>query len=264
MPTEDELLAQLREQEGALGDRMLRLLDEARREMRRKLQALDPDSDAAVNMTAMLRATEAATATLREGLVGALAKGRGTAASLGESLALVSLPASESLVAYQLPLHLVARLARWEGVRADGVTGELRDTISNDIRIGMLSGDTLPELEKRIALNSKVPRGRFHRAATRIEELAVTATNRVANEAIYDRYQDAAGRIDGLQKMWVTAGDGRVRASHAVLDGVVVPMDGTFDVGGYRGRHPHDELLPLAQTVRCRCRLVATLPEGSD
>lgn len=70
---------------------------------------------------------------------------------------------------------------------------------------------------------------------------------------------ETKARVDGMHyaeylgnkmsKIWITAGDNRVRHSHAMLDGKEIPLDGTFGNGCKRPRDPNG-----APTEICNCR----------
>ena len=73
---------------------------------------------------------------------------------------------------------------------------------------------------------------------------------------------ETKARVDGMYyakylgnkmaKIWITAGDNRVRHSHAMLDGKEIPLDGTFDNGCKRPRDPNGA---PAEICNCRCSL---------
>lgn len=89
------------------------------------------------------------------------------------------------------------------------------------------------------------------------DRIARMNTIQAANEG----QEGAIRESDRPGKQWVTAGDSNVRDSHAALDGMVVPADGVFYVGGYPARYPGDGSLPLHESANCRCGLApADLP----
>ena len=73
---------------------------------------------------------------------------------------------------------------------------------------------------------------------------------------------ETKARVDGMyyakylgnkmSKIWITAGDNRVRHSHAMLDGKEIPLDRTFDNGCKRPRDPNGT---PAEICNCRCSL---------
>lgn len=65
-------------------------------------------------------------------------------------------------------------------------------------------------------------------------------------------------RIDGYrQKRWVALHDNRTRATHVAADGQTVGIEDTFTVGGASMMHPGDRAAPPAETINCRCVMVA-------
>lgn len=56
-------------------------------------------------------------------------------------------------------------------------------------------------------------------------------------------------------KIWHTALDERVRVTHMALEGVEIPVNDYFDVGGYPARYPLDSTLPIQETANCRCSI---------
>jgi uncharacterized protein with gpF-like domain len=55
-----------------------------------------------------------------------------------------------------------------------------------------------------------------------------------------------------LNKVWLTAGDGEVRDSHAALDGVSIPKDDFFENGL---QYPGDPTGDAAEVINCRCTI---------
>lgn len=64
-------------------------------------------------------------------------------------------------------------------------------------------------------------------------------------------------RREGFQqKEWSTVIDGRERPTHADADGQKVGIYEPFIVGGASGMYPGDTMLPVSETVNCRCAVV--------
>jgi hypothetical protein len=57
----------------------------------------------------------------------------------------------------------------------------------------------------------------------------------------------------GSFKRWIAMEDNAVRETHAVADGQIVRIGGTFDVGGYDLRFPGDPVGPPSIWINCRC-----------
>jgi len=72
----------------------------------------------------------------------------------------------------------------------------------------------------------------------------------VGEAAGYGSFQGAVQTELDLNKEWVTQGDDRVRDSHAILDGEMIPMDDIFPNGL---RFPLDSEGPIEEIANCRC-----------
>ena len=95
-----------------------------------------------------------------------------------------------------------------------------------------------------------------HRARTiaRTEVLSASSLGQAA------AMEDAATVIPGMQKMWITAGDDRVRDSHVMLDGDKVDIDEKFDNGL---KFPRDAAGGPEEVINCRCT-VLMIPPGEN
>ena len=78
-----------------------------------------------------------------------------------------------------------------------------------------------------------------------------------ANDILnYADFQDAIA--NGMNaKEWVTMKDNRVRKTHKAVDGKIIPIGDTFEVGGYLMRFPMDDEYGADddEIVCCRCSL---------
>ncbi|HZE03163.1 MAG TPA: hypothetical protein VE155_15525, partial [Pseudonocardiaceae bacterium] len=76
----------------------------------------------------------------------------------------------------------------------------------------------------------------------------------------------AAARAMGVtHTQWLSRRDPKVRETHRVADGQVRPVDGKFQVGGFRLRFPADpEVLPegIREVANCRCSLIFAPPSA--
>lgn len=76
------------------------------------------------------------------------------------------------------------------------------------------------------------------------------------NQAFRQAIDDGMVEADAVTKEWDSAGDGRVRDSHASMDGQTVNMDEAFtSPSGARLMHPLDSSLgaPAEEIISCRC-----------
>ena len=79
-----------------------------------------------------------------------------------------------------------------------------------------------------------------------------------ANEAntAMNRIEFGEAKADGkTKKTWHTEQDLRVRLEHIPMDGVTIPIDDKFMVGGYPMSYPKDWSAPPYLTINCRCVL---------
>lgn len=54
-------------------------------------------------------------------------------------------------------------------------------------------------------------------------------------------------------KTWITENDERVRFAHMEVDGVKIPIEDYFEVGGEQMRYPHDYNASPENVINCRC-----------
>lgn len=121
---------------------------------------------------------------------------------------------------------------------------KLRITLSE----GIAEGESVPKLRDRV---SEV----FTEAKTsRAEKIARTETHNTVGSGTFETY-----KVAGVsQKEWLTALDGRERASHASINGQVVGINQSFSNGL---EYPGDASGPASEVVNCRCTLLPVLPE---
>ena len=112
---------------------------------------------------------------------------------------------------------------------------------------GILQGESMDKIAKRLRNVQEMNRTQAIRSARTI----VTGAE---NKGRQDSY--AKAEADGiiLQKEWLATNDGRVRHSHAALDGAIVDQDKKFDNGLM---YPGDPSGRPEEVYNCRCTLVA-------
>jgi SPP1 gp7 family putative phage head morphogenesis protein len=134
---------------------------------------------------------------------------------------------------------------------------EVYDRITGTLKEGFDAGETMAELADRV-------RAEFAGISKRrAETIAATET-----ASAYSVARHAAMEQAGVSyKEWLTAKDDRVRAEHAEMDGVIVPLDEVFVLGdGTKLMHPAEEGGPPHHVINCRCVSIAALkaPEDED
>lgn len=86
----------------------------------------------------------------------------------------------------------------------------------------------------------------------------IASLNAGQNQAFRQSIDDGLVEADAITKEWDSAGDGRVRDTHADMDGDTVTMDEAFtSPSGARLMHPLDGSLgaPASEIISCRCRV---------
>lgn len=93
-------------------------------------------------------------------------------------------------------------------------------------------------------------------------ELRATALNLA--QAIGNTAVNTAATLAGWDKTWHSQLDGRVRSSHAALNGVRISAGESFHTqGGIALRYPHDPKAPLSEVAGCRCWFNVAKPRGT-
>lgn len=88
-----------------------------------------------------------------------------------------------------------------------------------------------------------------------IRAVACTEATKVHGQAALDDIRRSSANF----KKWVSRRDSRVRSTHVVAHGQVVPIDAPFIVGGAEMQYPGDPSGPRRETVNCRCVMVGVL-----
>lgn len=92
----------------------------------------------------------------------------------------------------------------------------------------------------------------------RTESLA--ATHEGTEEALQQAVDSGHVNVTLLERSWVTAGDERVRGSHASMSGQKRRMGEAFLSGnGYQLRFPGDPRAPISEIAQCRCVLTTRM-----
>lgn len=129
-----------------------------------------------------------------------------------------------------------------------------RQMITSHITQGILQGESIPNLSKRLLKtvnNDKV-------AAVRTARTAVTSSQNAGRQMVYNK---AKSMGLNLQKEWLATLDGRTRHDHGMADGQRVALDGKFVVGGYKMEYPGDMSAPDWLVYNCRCTTITVEPD---
>lgn len=130
--------------------------------------------------------------------------------------------------------------------RLDTLNAALRLQVSETIQEGFASGWSVAQTAAAIV--AKVDEVAPARAAM----YARTDLNALSNGGSL-----MAAQIAGVAaKTWLTAGDDKVRETHADAEGQTVPIEQPFDIGGEQAMYPGDPDLSDEEALNCRCTLI--------
>ncbi len=121
--------------------------------------------------------------------------------------------------------------------------------LTSQVTQGILQGESVPDIAKRLAAVSDMNR-----------------TSCIRNARTMTTTSENSGRLAGLkeaeekgivyEKQWMATNDDRTRESHAELDGVSVPVDEPFPNGLM---YPGDMSGDAEEVYNCRCSMVRNL-----
>lgn len=131
-----------------------------------------------------------------------------------------------------------------------------RQKLNSAITQGVLQGDSIPDISKRLQSVTDMDR----RAAIRN---ARTMTTSAENGGRQDSYTRAESMGIKMKKQWMATLDSTTRESHRTLDGQSVPINEPFEAGGYSIMYPGDPSAAPAMVYNCRCTMVAVV-DGVD
>lgn len=126
-----------------------------------------------------------------------------------------------------------------------------RQHIRNAIAQGVLQGESIPDIAKRL---EKVV-GMNHSSAVRNARTAMTGAQ---NAGRVSSYRDARKLGIKVLNEWLATNDSRTRDSHAKINGDRVP-DGKKFANGCE--YPGDPNGPPEEVYNCRCTLIPYLPD---
>jgi hypothetical protein len=124
-------------------------------------------------------------------------------------------------------------------------TNKVMSSIENGFKEG-LSGTEIASRIMDDVLDGDNLSGRIN-TIVRTESLTACSLGQAACTSDVARY------VPNLKKVWITAGDERVRDSHDAVEGEMVDWDAAFSNGL---RHPRDPSGPPDETINCRCDVV--------
>ena len=127
-----------------------------------------------------------------------------------------------------------------------------RKRIQSVLMQGLLQGESIPKLTKRLELVTKGD----HNAAIRNARTMMTGVQNAGRTDAYDRANKMGIPV---RKQWLATVDGRTRHWHRQLDGVVVDNDEPFENEFGKIMFPGDPEADGANVYNCRCTLLAAI-----
>jgi hypothetical protein len=153
-------------------------------------------------------------------------------------------------VAAPYPQHLLDQL----GLRAEMLSDAIREPVAHAIARGYGEGASIPQTARYIREGAQ---GVTRSQATMLARTDMIGLANGGNQWAVGELNAAsekAGEPKPFQsKTWLSAGDGRVRDTHAEADGQTVPIDAPYSVGGSQLSYPGDPAGPNAEVCNCRC-----------
>lgn len=150
------------------------------------------------------------------------------------------------------------RMQQFIAARSNQLAGQVTDTTYSQITDAMAAGaevgESIPEIADRIRHVFEV--ADEARAVTIARTEVISAYNGTTAE-----FASEAGPDVVAGQEWLSTVDGRTREDHAAASGQIVPVGGTFDVGGEQLAYPGDPNGSPGQVVNCRCTTTLITPD---
>lgn len=161
--------------------------------------------------------------------------------------------------------HTVTRLVRDEPELlrrryVDGVASEAWNvkTIRNCIMQGILQGESIPDIAKRMARDTA---SLDMKAMTRYARTAMTGAQ---NAGRLEAMRESNRKGIACLKLWIATGDDRTRDAHAELDGHTAPVDTPFQSTLGPIMFPGDPNASDENVWNCRCALGYEYPSDAE
>jgi SPP1 gp7 family putative phage head morphogenesis protein len=154
-------------------------------------------------------------------------------------------------IGFDMSTQVAERLLAGRRLVMRSIAETAQERLRGSLADGLAGGETVSQLTTRALEWAKAGKEVY------AETVARTETGVVMNAAALDGYQQAGA----THKEWLAIMDDRTRDTHASLDGAVVPIAETFDVGGFAASGPGDPSLPVEEVANCRCTTAPVFEE---
>jgi HK97 family phage portal protein len=137
----------------------------------------------------------------------------------------------------------------------DQISKTHTERIMREVTEGQSRNESITQIMRRVADALGTPNQLAGKAETIARTETLTAVSLGQGAAV----ENAKEVIPGLKKVWLTAGDDRVRDSHSALDGDMIEVNETFANGL---RYPRDtKSSDPSEVINCRCTMLLIPPD---
>lgn len=151
---------------------------------------------------------------------------------------------------FHLPTSVLDTLKDYSNDYLENLFQDAWYKIKGEISLGTLGAKTPQEVAN--AIGKTIDSGKFANFSHRAETITQTEMGRIFSQATELRMEQAAEKVDGLEKQWRHVGHPRIpRPTHLAADGQHVPVDEPFDIGGVKMMFPRDSAAPIEETINC-------------
>lgn len=232
---------------------MRAVLEEMRKQVQAELGQAALGSWDAYSLKKMLNAIERRMADFESGSKREISGRLDDMWTQGKALVESPLAVSGMYTGFNLSTSSLNVLKEFAFHKVSGLSGDAWQKVKGELTLGILGGKTPQEVATAIGRNLKEP-SIFTSIAARAEAITKTEMGRVFSKASQERMEEAAGYVDGLEKMWRHAGHPRVaRPYHLALHGHHVPVKEPFLVGNIAMMFPRDPKAPASEVINCGC-----------
>ena len=149
----------------------------------------------------------------------------------------------------ELAAYIAGRPLTYADLITQSLAVDFRDLLTAQANVGA----SIPQMAAAVAERFD---GLTVARAMLIARTEVIAASNLAASVAYEQ----SGVVDAQE--WLSARDERVRDSHRLADGQVVPLRASFAVGGAQLRYPGDPAGPPAEVINCRCTTLPVLTQA--
>ena len=147
-------------------------------------------------------------------------------------------------------------VAEWIDLKTIKFAKEVNETtikkLKNTLAEGVLEGESITELGKRVSALYELRRSSGANTVARTETLSANNSG-----TLFGYKQSKVVE----KKEWLATRDKRTRDSHSQLDGKIIGIDKNFNVNGVSLEYPGDPKGTPAEIINCRCTIIPVISE---